>query len=215
MGSFKKGLMGGFSGKVGNLVGASWKSIDYMKSLPRKTSKAASGKQQMQQLRFALAVDFIRPISALVTQGYQSEAKAKVTGYNVAVSQVLRDAIGGTFPNYHIDYSKVKISRGTLPRGTNFVAQSKQSNTIDLTWKDNTADEKLAHTDDELMLLIFNPAKNRYIFQDDVAKRGDGHLLREVPTDFSGDMVHVYAAFVGRDHDSVSESMYLGEVLIF
>ena len=34
MGIIKKGILGGFSGKVGNVVGASWKGIDYIRSLP-------------------------------------------------------------------------------------------------------------------------------------------------------------------------------------
>ncbi|WP_374164314.1 DUF6266 family protein [Arcticibacter sp. MXS-1] len=98
MGSFFKGLMGRFSGKVGNLIGSSWKSIDYMRSLPKKSPKAASEKQLKQQLRFALAVDFMRPISKLLSLGYIPESKNKVSGYNVAVSQVLHDAIKGVYP---------------------------------------------------------------------------------------------------------------------
>jgi len=31
MGSFRKGIQGGFSGKVGNVVGAHWRGIDYMR----------------------------------------------------------------------------------------------------------------------------------------------------------------------------------------
>jgi hypothetical protein len=34
MGTIKKGVLGGFSGKVGSVVGASWKGIDYIRSLP-------------------------------------------------------------------------------------------------------------------------------------------------------------------------------------
>ena len=31
MGTIKKGILGGFSGKVGTVVGASWKGISYMR----------------------------------------------------------------------------------------------------------------------------------------------------------------------------------------
>ena len=32
MGTINKGILGGFSGKVGNVVGGTWKGIDYMRS---------------------------------------------------------------------------------------------------------------------------------------------------------------------------------------
>jgi hypothetical protein len=37
MGTIKKGILGGFSGRVGTIAGASWKGIAYMCSLPQKT----------------------------------------------------------------------------------------------------------------------------------------------------------------------------------
>lgn len=41
MGTIKKGILGGFSGKVGTVVGGSWKGISYMRSLPQKVKKPA------------------------------------------------------------------------------------------------------------------------------------------------------------------------------
>ncbi len=39
MGSYSKGANGTFSGKVGSVVGTSWRSIDYLRSLPKKSKK--------------------------------------------------------------------------------------------------------------------------------------------------------------------------------
>jgi len=36
MATFKNGPNGGFSGKVGSVVGSSWKGIDYIRGLPAK-----------------------------------------------------------------------------------------------------------------------------------------------------------------------------------
>lgn len=36
------GILGGFSGAVGPVVGGSWKGINYMKTLPSKKSKTSS-----------------------------------------------------------------------------------------------------------------------------------------------------------------------------
>jgi hypothetical protein len=34
MGKINQGILGGFSGKVGNVVGGSWKGIEYMRVIP-------------------------------------------------------------------------------------------------------------------------------------------------------------------------------------
>ena len=33
MGTIKQGILGGFSGKVGTVVGSTWKSVHYMRAL--------------------------------------------------------------------------------------------------------------------------------------------------------------------------------------
>jgi len=39
MGSYSKGANGIFSGKVGSIIGSSWRSIDYLKGLPKKAPR--------------------------------------------------------------------------------------------------------------------------------------------------------------------------------
>ena len=59
MGRIIKGVNGGFSGKAGNVVGSSWKSIDYIKGRSKTSNKPASQRQLKQQAKFALAVRFL------------------------------------------------------------------------------------------------------------------------------------------------------------
>ena len=113
MGTYKKGILGSFSGKVGTVVGSNWNGIDYMRSLPRPTNKAATDLQLVQRAKMGLAAGFLRPISALVNVGYKSLA-VKQTGYNVATAQIISDAITGLYPDLEISYPDVLISKGTL-----------------------------------------------------------------------------------------------------
>jgi len=59
MGSIRKGILGGFAGKVGTVVGISWKGGSYMRSLPRKFRNKPSLLQMEQRTKFALAVNYI------------------------------------------------------------------------------------------------------------------------------------------------------------
>jgi hypothetical protein len=43
MAMYSKGANGAFSGKVGSIIGSNWPSIDYLKGLPKKSSKSISG----------------------------------------------------------------------------------------------------------------------------------------------------------------------------
>jgi len=40
MGTIKKGILGGFSGKVGTVIGGVWKGIEYMRSIPGQCFKS-------------------------------------------------------------------------------------------------------------------------------------------------------------------------------
>ena len=54
MGTIKKGVLGGFSGKVGTVVGASWKGIDYIRSLPASVKNPRTEGQVTQRTKFCL-----------------------------------------------------------------------------------------------------------------------------------------------------------------
>jgi hypothetical protein len=49
MGKYNQGIPGAFSGKVGNVVDSSINGIDYMRGLPKKSSKTPTVAQLMQR----------------------------------------------------------------------------------------------------------------------------------------------------------------------
>lgn len=114
MARFLKGIVGAYSGKVGSVVGSSWRSVDYVKSLPKITGKKATVGQMEQRTKFALAVAFLSPIKDVLNLGYSDKLQGKATGYNKALQFLLNNGITGTYPSLEIDYSKVVISKGAL-----------------------------------------------------------------------------------------------------
>ena len=92
MAIIKKGILGGFSNKVGNVVGSSWKGISTMRSLPSAYNDANSEAQQKQRTAFSyysemgseLLTSYIRPV-------LDPQAK-RMSGYNLFVKQNL-DAV--------------------------------------------------------------------------------------------------------------------------
>lgn len=117
MGTIKKGANGGFSGKAGSVIGSSWKSIDYIKGLPKKRTKPMSEEQLIQQARFGTLTRFLMPLTPMVRIGYGQIQSDYATAMNVAIQQNLGRAVTGTYPDFSLDYAAVRISEGRLTGG--------------------------------------------------------------------------------------------------
>ena len=61
MGKIKQGILGGFKGKVGTVIGASWNGIAYMRGIPQSQKDPKSVAQLKQR-------DFFREVQNLVGQ---------------------------------------------------------------------------------------------------------------------------------------------------
>ena len=59
MGTFKQGIYGGYSGKVGNVVGGSWKGIDYMRILPTSVANPQTDAQLTQRQKFSVTMHYL------------------------------------------------------------------------------------------------------------------------------------------------------------
>lgn len=212
MGKYKKGILGAFSGKIGTVVGSSWKGIEYMRSLPRPSTKAATDQQMIQRAKFALVSAFFRSASALINMGYQSLAQGK-SGYNVATSDFIADAIIGTYPDFEIDYSKVLFSKGTLT-GAYGVNAVSESGSVKVSWDDNS-NSGTAKASDQIVILVYNPDKGQFVYDINTgALRSAAEDTLLMPVEFLGDTVEVWVAFMTPDKKIFSTSMYVGQVLI-
>ena len=52
MGKINQGILGGFSGKVGNVIGGTWKGIDYMRVKPAHVTNPKTEGQVDQRSKF-------------------------------------------------------------------------------------------------------------------------------------------------------------------
>jgi hypothetical protein len=211
MGTYRKGILGSFSGKVGTVVGSTWKGIDYMRSLPRPSGKAPTDAQMIQRVKMTLATGFLRPISALVNVGYKSLA-IKQTGFNVATAQVISEAIMGIYPNMQIDYPQVLFSKGTLTGPWNAIASSAGGD-VTISW-DNNSTSGTAKPTDKAVLLIFNEEQSQYVYELNGADRTAGSETIQMPADFIGDTVHTWLGFISADKKTISTSVYAGQVTV-
>jgi hypothetical protein len=214
MGKFLKGILGGFSGKIGNVIGAVWRGVDYMRSLPRKSSKPATEAQLIPRLKMKVVVGFLRSINDLIKIGYQSY-KGKQTPMNAAVAFHIDKAITGVYPNLNINFPKVVFSKGRLLRPSAPGVESVTPAKIKFEWLNNApATGSSTAATDMATLLLYNPVKEQFVTAEGVAARSALTFTLDVPAEWIGDDVHAWMSFVGVNRKEVSDSVYVGTTAV-
>jgi len=209
MGKISQGILGGFSGKVGNVIGGNWKGIDYMRVIPASVANPRTEGQLDQRSKFSVVLNFLQPVSEFIKVGFKAYA-IKMTAFNSAMSYNLKNAVTGEYPDYSIDYANALVSRGSLAGALNPTAESAAAGAVTFNWSDNST-EGNASSADLSMLLVFNPDKKEAVFVTSGATRATGTQTLTVPDSFSGDTVECFIAFAGTD-GATSNSRYIGSV---
>jgi hypothetical protein len=209
MAIIENGILGGFSGKLGPVVGAKHRGQDTMRSRPPKNRTNNSPKQLIQQAKFRLAVEFVRNLAGLYEITYKQRSGI-ATPRNVAVSDIVSVAIMGAYPDFQIDYSKVMISSGSLQsvQGTVSAAAGK----ITCTWVPNV-DVNGAQASDQSVIVVYCPERKQAIYKINASTRADGTATLDVQP-FVGLTVVTYLGFTSLNQSKISDSVFTGQLLV-
>jgi hypothetical protein len=210
MGKINNGITGAFSGKVGPVIGGSWKGISYMRSKPVRSKRPFTPKQLSQQARFATMVNFLQPLNGMLMQTFRNHA-IRMSEFNNAISFNLKNAIAGAYPDFKIDPGLVLLSRGDLPNAPLATATCTVAGELQFNWKDNSGTGK-ADSNDSSILIAYSPDKQRAIHTMEGAARSTETAVLSVE-DFRGLKVNTYLAFIAAD-GTLANSVYTGQVEI-
>lgn len=212
MGRIQKGIMGGFSGTVGTVIGANWKGIDYMRSLPIiNKNRKSSQKQVEQQAKFAVAIRFTRSLNDLFMETFDGFAN-RMTGANSALSDILKRAITGVYPAYGIVYGQVLVSRGSLPNAATATATSPTAGLLNFTWKNEVSGVGKAKPQDQVLLVAYCPELNRAVYRKGAIRQTLADTLDV--SGFAGKEVQTWITFISEDGKDIADSLYTGQVLV-
>lgn len=210
MGKFQVGILGGFEGKVGTVVGGRWKGIDYMRHKGRKSTKPSTQAQLEQQARFSLITKFIAKLGKLFMRSFKDTPE--LTGSNVAFRYAYDNALTGVYPSYSIDYSKVLISKGELQNAGLPTATASGAGNITFDWQDNTSDT-MAYADDNAVIVVYCPELDIAVYTKAGAQRSTKtHTFNVV--NFTGKIVHSWISFLTSDQKTYATSIYTGELTV-
>lgn len=211
MGKIKKGVLGGFSGKVGPVIGSSWNGISYMRGIPQHVTDARTTAQLQQRAKFYLAMEFLKPIKDYIRVGFKTYAIHK-SAFNAAMSYVVKNSISGEYPDYGINYPRMLVTRGDLTPPKEATA-TLSAGIVTITWHDNST-EGFAAATDLSMPLAFNISKGLAVFETAATTRVSQSVTLTLPPDWSGDTIQLYLGFISEDGSAVANSVYLGSCVM-
>lgn len=209
MAVISKGILGGFSGKVGTVVGANWRGKDIIRSIPTKKNRKASDLQMIQRMKFKLVSQFMAPLNQL-TSKYFGEYQGAKSRTNLAMSHHLTDAVEEINDELVINYSKVVITKGVLP-SVSIDSSDIQNDTLEIAWTSN-AGVGLAKVTDKLVVIIYSKTHNSFYVVEDIATRGDGTISTPMPNAWPVGDNSVWICLTDEKGKLCSTSEYLGEL---
>jgi hypothetical protein len=206
MGVLRQGIFGSVSGKIGNLIGSSWKGIAVLKTMPASVANPKTAGQIAQRTKMTNVVAFAQLILATIIKPLWDRFSVQMSGFNDFVSTNLQ-LFGSDVP---YPAENLVISKGKMDSTTITSAIAVQ-NTKDVTinWTDDSGSGYKLATD-----LAYIVAVNGT--QSDVCA-GGGLITRASGTatiSFNdnmllGDGLYLYLAFRRADGTIVSNTAYL------
>lgn len=202
MGKIKKGILGGFSGRVGNVIGGSWKGIDYMRSEATSIADPKTAKQLEQRSKFRVAVEFAKQVVPIINIGLKQYA-TKRSEFNYLVSRICKDWWDDA--NDNINYPLVQLSAGELPTET----------IRDVTIGDDVIAvsftcDNVSYGENVAICCAYSPTLCSWCFSDSsnvMVREDEAVSLRLIP-DFGADDFYVYLFFLDESTGSCSPTAF-------
>ncbi len=220
MARIETGILGGFSGRIGNVVSCLRHGKYYLRTLPAKVNHPNTEKQLTQRMRFSLIQQFLKPINKFIHLGFGAYAEGR-SAYNAAMSYNLEHAVQGSYPFLNIDFTKALVSKGNLSGTLNAAMQQFGTNAITITWE-NFAGAKGAKDSDIAVVLLFDPITKYVASFMSAGKRAEGkaHIILQ---EASGNKkLYGYLCFINEavlagklKPENISDSCFCGVVEVF
>ena len=210
MAKLEGNIIGGFRGKLGNVVGYSWKGVWCVRARPVRVRNPRSEAQQRHRSLFAEEVRLAGRMSWALNVGFAAIAdEMHMTPQNVFVKAnqgaFASVAAGGSATGLAVDWEHLIISTGPVaPVGLN-APEIDGGNVLTATFEKNPYHLR-ADNFDQVHLYVYCPALNMGYLAAPVYRK-ERRVSITLPDTFVGQELHTYA-FVTDKSGRASETSY-------
>jgi len=211
MAKLKNGILGGFAGTVGNIVGSSWKGIDVIRLKPDHVKNPNTEKQQVQRGRFKHCTSFVRNLMNDIVKPIWNQEAHGMSGYNLMVKKNM-PAFGKS--GELEEYDKILLSLGSLYKpDVKDEVDKANKNIHNFIWRYNK-DLVNVSPDDKLNIAVMDlddELNNVFILESEV-KRQDEKFIFDFSKngkEFEFCNCYLYFYFSNADNTKYSDSQAL------
>jgi len=201
MATIKQGILGGFSGKIGNIVGSSWKGVAVMKAQPLSVANPKTAAQVENRTTFSTGVAFAKSINAEIIKPLWDRFATRMSGFNMFMQlNYVKFKAGSDLAG------KVKLGQGVMASTPMTSVSAPASHLeVNFTWtNDNGEGYKLS--DDEVYAAVWNSAMEVLGFSAASATRASETLDVSCSKLTAGETVYTGICFRRKDGTIVSET---------
>ena len=159
MGKIKQGILGGFKGKVGTVIGASWNGIAYMRGLPQSIKNPKTAAQQAQRAFFAEVQDLVGQLTYEQLRFLFPNPEKEMSRRNAMVKQLAALPVveEGT---KHVDLANLGTIGNAPTADLPDVTVTASRSSLNITWnKEN--DWRTAHADEYPTIFVANVTRKK------------------------------------------------------
>ncbi len=211
MAKLEGNAFGGFSGRLGNLVGYSWKGVWCVRVRPAVVRNPRSAAQQRNRAMFAEEVRLAGRMGWVLNTGLAAVSdELHMTPQNVFV-KANQQAFSASDNGLAVDWSELIVSAGPVAPVAVNEAVVDDRNVLNVSFEKNPMRMRASSTD-MVHLYVYCPAINEgYLAAPVYRHKGRVALLLE--DDFTGQEIHIYM-FVSNEQGLCSETAYGGTLTV-
>ena len=211
MGKQTDGFNGGFSGRLGNVVGYNWCGQWCVRSLPSVFHDARTERQLAQRSLFAEMVRFAGRVRRVLNISMRVAARNEhVTPSNLFV-RLNKQCFAMDGDALAVDYAALRLSEGPVAPVAFDVPQLIDDTTISIAFEKNP-EHRNCSQDDEVHLVVYCPELDAFDFSNGFMRRSK-RLEMKLNEGWAGKVVHLWG-FVVDCAGRASQSTYIGSGIL-
>ncbi|MGL4583154.1 MAG: DUF6266 family protein [Flavobacterium sp.] len=211
MAEIKQGILGPVNGKVGTVVGVTWRGINYIRAKPRKSSKKPSIKQLLQWDKMSLVSTFASKFREFVNANCPPVLKGKkwIAGKEQMISRLMTQGIGLSNGDQHIKVEEALLSIGNLAPAVIKKINRLKTGKFKVQWENGLINALTLNTD-QLTMMLYNETLDQFTAISDVGNRVDKYAHFSIPTEWDKGTVYFWSMWKAADGSVNSTSCFHG-----
>ena len=171
MGKIKQGILGGFKGKVGTVIGSSWNGISYMRGLAQSVKNPKTAGQTTQRTFFREVLDIVGQFTNEQLNFLFPTAPSGMTRRNALVKQLSAVfAVDGDTKS--VDLSNINSLGNAATADLPEVAIAATGENLTISW-DGDSDFRAEHGDEFPTVFVANVTKKKVYLVNSTAALGN------------------------------------------